>query len=30
MSGREDQNSNVWKDKVRIPEFGRVRPEFSC
>ena len=20
-----DQNSNVWKDKVRIPMFGKIR-----
>ena len=24
------QNSNVWKDKVRIPMFGRIAPEFPC
>ena len=22
------QNSNVWKDKVRIPMFERIGPEF--
>ena len=25
---RKGQNSNVWKDKVRIPMFGRIRSEF--
>ena len=24
----KDQNSKVWKDKVRIPMFERIRPEF--
>ena len=24
------QNSNVSKDKVRIPMFGRIRSEFKC
>ena len=23
-------NSNVWKDKVTIPIFGRIRSEFQC
>ena len=23
------QNSNVWKDKVRIPIFGRMGPKFQ-
>ena len=26
----KDQNSKVWKDKVRIPMFERIRPEFQC
>ena len=26
----QDKNSNVWKDKVRIPMFGKIRPEFQC
>ena len=25
----EDQNSNVWNDKVRIPIFGRKGPELQ-
>ena len=25
---RKGLNSNVWKDEVRIPTFGRMRPEF--
>ena len=25
---RLGQNCNVWKDKVRIQMFGRIRPEF--
>ena len=24
------QNSNVWKDKVRIPMSGQIRTEFQC
>ena len=24
------QNSNVWKDKFRIPVFGRMETEFQC
>ena len=27
---RQDQKSNVWKDKARIPVFGKIRPEFQC
>ena len=23
-------NSNIWKDKVRIPVFGRIGPDFQC
>ena len=26
----QDQKYNVWKDKVRIPVFARVRSEFKC
>ena len=26
----QDENSNVWKGKVRIPMFGRIRSEFRC
>ena len=25
-----NQNSNVWTEKARIPMFGRVKPEFQC
>ena len=25
----KDQNSKVWKDKVRIPMFGGIGPEFQ-
>ena len=25
-----DQNSNVSKDKIRNPVFGRIGPEFPC
>ena len=25
----QEQNSNVWKDKVRIPMFGRIGPKFK-
>ena len=24
------QNSSVWKDKVRMLMFKRIRPEFQC
>ena len=24
-----DQNSNVWKDKVRIPMIEKIRSEFQ-
>ena len=24
------QNSNVWKDKVRIPMSTHIKPEFQC
>ena len=27
---RHAQNSNVWKDKDRIPMFAKIRPEFQC
>ena len=26
---RENENSIVWKDKVRILMFGQIRPEFQ-
>ena len=25
-----NQNSNVWKNKGRIPMFGMIRTEFQC
>ena len=27
---RKDHNSNVYKDRARIPMFGRIRSEFQC
>ena len=24
------KNTNFWKDRARIPMFGRVRSEFQC
>ena len=24
----QGQNSNVWKERARIPVFGRIRSEF--
>ena len=24
------QNSNVWKDKARIPVSGKIKPELQC
>ena len=24
------QNSNVWKNRAKIPMFGRPRPEIQC
>ena len=30
MFGRMRQKFNVLKGKVKIPMFGRRRPEFQC
>ena len=27
---KEGKNGSVWKDKVRILMFGRIRSEFQC
>ena len=24
------RNSNVWKNRAKLPMFGRPRPEFQC
>ena len=24
------ENSNVWKDKARIPMFGKIKSELQC
>ena len=29
MEGK-DKNPNVWKDKIRIPMFGRMGQKFQC
>ena len=29
MCGRLGHNSNVWKDKVKIPVFETIRSEFQ-
>ena len=26
----QGENCNVWKNKARIPMFGRIRSEFQC
>ena len=26
---KKGQNSNVWKDKMRIPMFNKIGPEFQ-
>ena len=30
MFGGYGQNSNFWKDRLRILMFGRIRSEFQC
>ena len=27
---KQDQNSSVYKNRARIPVFGRIRSEFQC
>ena len=27
---KEGQNSNVWKDKIKIPVIGKIRAQRQC